>query len=135
MIDSTIDTKEPKQLASTSIPSLLNSLQNEWDATMLQLHSLKQSYLACRQELSNALYENDAAKRVIARLMKERDEARQGLENGISTTNGVSPKSPVKKAEEVQEMEIDQTEGALPANVIAEMDDMSKEYYIANLII
>jgi pre-mRNA-processing factor 19 len=100
---------------------------------MLQLHSLKQSYLACRQELSNALYENDAAKRVIARLMKERDEARQGLENGVPAANGVPTKAPVEnaqKVEEVQQMEIDQTEGVLPAKMMAEIEEMSKEYFL-----
>ena len=122
LIKPILDIKEPKQLASTSIPLLLNSLQNEWDATMLQLHSLKQSYSACRQELSNALYENDAAKRVIARLIKERDEARQGLENGV-------PVAKAEKVEQVQdmEMEIDQKEGGLSANVVAQMDEISKE--------
>jgi pre-mRNA-processing factor 19 len=94
---------------------------------------MKQSYLACRQELSNALYENDAAKRVIARLMKERDEARQGLENGVPMTNGAPTKAPVEKSqevEEVQQMEIDQTEGVLPAKVMAEIEEVSKEYFI-----
>ena len=48
---------------------------------MLETYQLKQQYHQLRQELSNALYENDAAKRVIARLAKERDEARNNLAN------------------------------------------------------
>ncbi|KAJ3167049.1 hypothetical protein HDU88_002385 [Geranomyces variabilis] len=70
---------KPRPPAASSIPNLLMSLQNEWDSVMLETYQLKQQYHTARQELSNALYENDAAKRVIARIMVERDEARAAL--------------------------------------------------------
>jgi pre-mRNA-processing factor 19 len=79
-------TPRPPQLAS--VPSLLNAFQNEWDATMLDLMSVKGKYLETRQELSHALYREDAAKRVIARLMRERDEAREAL-GALKATVGV----------------------------------------------
>jgi pre-mRNA-processing factor 19 len=61
----------------TSIPALLHTLQNEWDALVLETFALKQQYNATRQELSYALYAQDASVRVVARLIKERDAARE----------------------------------------------------------
>lgn len=44
---------------------------------MLEQYARNQQHQATRQELSNALYQHDAATRVIARLIKERDAARE----------------------------------------------------------
>lgn len=86
------NTLPPRASTQTSIPSLLVSLQSEYDAIMLESFTIKKAYTASRyvashstrisltsrsQELANTLYREDAATRVIARLIKERDEARE----------------------------------------------------------
>jgi len=72
-------TVKPRPVAAASIPGMLSLFQNEWDALMLELFTQKQQLESVRQELGHALYQHDAACRIIARLVKERDDARQAL--------------------------------------------------------
>ncbi|THZ28818.1 cell cycle control protein [Aureobasidium pullulans] len=82
----------PRPPTLTSIPALLSTFQNEWDALILETYQLKQQLAETRQELSTALYYSDSAEKVIARLQQERDEARDALAkiSVTSTSNGAN---------------------------------------------
>ena len=96
-VDDLLDLQQPRVVrprppTQTSIPALLATFQNEWDALVLETYQLKQQLSEARQELSTALYYNDAAEKVIARLQKERDAARNALSNVTiaPATNGAN---------------------------------------------
>ncbi|ODV98413.1 hypothetical protein PACTADRAFT_892 [Pachysolen tannophilus NRRL Y-2460] len=72
-------------VSDTSIPSLLSSLQDEWDAVALEIFQLRKQLKESRQELSIALYHHDAAVRVAAKAVKERDEAKRALEELVGS--------------------------------------------------
>mmetsp|Transcript_114417 Transcript_114417/g.363662 ORF Transcript_114417/g.363662 Transcript_114417/m.363662 type:complete len:500 (-) Transcript_114417:123-1622(-) len=66
----------PRPAAATSIPGMLQLLQSEWDALMTETYELKTNLDTTRKQLSHALYQHDAACRVVARLLRERDASR-----------------------------------------------------------
>ncbi|CCH62012.1 hypothetical protein TBLA_0G00630 [Henningerozyma blattae CBS 6284] len=63
-----------------SIPNLLSTLQNEWDAIMLENFKLRKQLDSFSKQLSIALYERDASKSVAANLLEERDRLAKELE-------------------------------------------------------
>ena len=94
---------------------------------MLETYTLKKQFNETRQQLSNALYENDAAKRVIARLIKERDEARTKLSEfqGSLTQNTTTTRN--ANREEEEEEDVDMMSNPLPDAVVVRIDEKSEE--------
>jgi len=80
----------PKIPTYNSIPSILSTLQKSHDAILLELFDTRQALNETRRELSDALYQNDAAVRVVARISAERDAAREELGIVSSTTVAVA---------------------------------------------
>lgn len=70
----------PRISSATSIPALLSTFQNEWDALALEVFTLRKQLYKAREELSAALYHHDAAVRVAANAIRERDEAKAALQ-------------------------------------------------------
>ena len=118
---------------------MLHLLQNEWDALVLGTHALEQKYNATRQELSYALYAQDAASRVIARLLRERDAARECVNTclafilysrvltflknralaNVQASMGITPST----SDDVEMSESGVTDTGLPPNITAQIDE------------
>lgn len=67
----------PPPSSVSSFSGTLQQISKEYDAVLLELFDTRKALQETRRELSQALYQNDAAIRVIARLSMERDSARQ----------------------------------------------------------
>ncbi|ODQ54383.1 cell cycle control protein cwf8 [Saitoella complicata NRRL Y-17804] len=107
----------PRPPNVTSIPALLSVFQQEWDALALETYTLREQLATTRQELSTALYQNDAATRVVARLMKERDEARDALAK-INISG-----RPAASANGGDAMDVDEKPAAVPASVVKKIEE------------
>ena len=67
---------------ATSVPGLLSLLQAEWDSTAVETFKLRAALEASRRETSEALFQLDACKRVIHRLLGEKEELQRALGSG-----------------------------------------------------
>lgn len=105
----------PRPPTLTSIPALLATFQNEWDALALETYNLKEQLARTREELATALYQHDAAVRVIARLTRERDEARDAL-GKVTVTEGAGSGGDAMAVDSVESLpesfaaQVDQTQ-------------------------
>jgi len=113
----------PRPLTATSIPGMLTLFQDEWDALMLETHQVKQHLDTVRQELVKTLYQHDAACRVIARVVAERDEARFMLQQLQQQQTQQAAAAPAKG----DAMDVDGDAGGVPPAVEAAMQAKSAE--------
>jgi pre-mRNA-processing factor 19 len=120
--------------APTSVNGLLHTIQQEWDETVLEAFNLRQQLDTTRKELAHSLYQYDAACRVIARLIKERDEAYnmvksfQGAPNGAALTNGNHNSEEGNSAEmETEETSQQQSPNEISATVVEELNTLCKQ--------
>jgi pre-mRNA-processing factor 19 len=104
----------PRPATLTSIPALLSTLQNEWDAVAQSTRTLQEELARTREELTTALYQNDAAERVIVRLLKERNDARDALSKVTVSGDGAVANGDSMAIDSVQE---------LPEDLAAKVDE------------
>lgn len=110
----------PTLNSNYSIPSLLSTLQDEWDAVMLENFQLRQQIEASKRELSTALYKCDAAINVATRATMEAHALRKELN---VLTNNLAPEE--GNASRAAEQEL---EDGLPSGMLEEMIEKSKDF-------
>mmetsp|Transcript_98760 Transcript_98760/g.205862 ORF Transcript_98760/g.205862 Transcript_98760/m.205862 type:complete len:498 (+) Transcript_98760:133-1626(+) len=126
-LDDIVDVKankavRPRPATATSIPGMLSLLQSEWDALMTETHELKNALDTTRKQLSHALYQHDAACRVVARLLRERDASRAQvlqLQEQLSNLR-------FSEAAGGDKMEVDEGEIGLTQEILDRMIECSK---------
>jgi len=74
-----------RPITTCAVPNLIQGIQDQWDETAIEIMALKQHLQKVRKELSHTLYQQDAACRVISRLIKERDGAVNKYNDMVAT--------------------------------------------------
>lgn len=110
----------PRPASAASIPGMLSLLQSEWDAVMTETFELKSHLDTTRKQLSHALYQHDAACRVIARLLRDRDSARAQVTQLQDQLVNMKPMAPGESND------ADQAETGLTPEIIQRMTDIAK---------
>ncbi|SCV00917.1 LANO_0F09208g1_1 [Lachancea nothofagi CBS 11611] len=105
-----------------SIPNLLSSLQDEWDAIVLENFQLRQQLEASKKELSTALYRCDAAMNVATRASLEAENLKQEL--SILTQN-LAPAQAIK-ADSNNEEATDKLASSLMQEIIRNSQEFAK---------
>lgn len=107
---------KPRPISASSIPGLLSMFQTEWDAIIYEMFSLRRHVNDIRNQLSHSLYQYDAATRVIAKLLKEKNAHKEEIENLRSQI------FQLKSCSDVNEFEVGVTE-----ELIDKMQNVAKE--------
>lgn len=112
-----------------SIPSLLSTLQNEWDALMLENFKLRKQLDQMSKEFSTALFQRDAAKLVAARLLEEKAVKLDDIDKVVSVyANESQPKVEQTPASSEKTFGILGVTEPLPKDVIQHMLQQTKAY-------
>ena len=112
--------------ASSSLSSLLSQLQREYDGVMLEQFQLKREVYTLKQELAHSLYQYDAACRVIARLVLDKDELRQAITHAQHTQPQHKTDGRQQAASEAMEVEGERKEAAATM-AVGERDAEAKD--------
>ena len=115
----------PRTIGSCTVPGLLASLQAEWDSILLEQFTLRQQLADARHQASHNLYKQDAACRVIARLMKQQEKlselARSAGADEAAISNITGKKTPSSQCDDESD-----DESGLPDDVCHALDHVTK---------
>lgn len=122
---------KPRATAHASIPGLLQTFHDEYDALMLELFETRKRLGESERELASMAYQVDAANRTVARLVKERDEARAmiGGGGGANGTTTVQTTTTGKKREGGGDADAfaKKAKNAIPRSILDAIESTNKE--------
>jgi len=123
---------KPRATAHASIPGLLQTFHDEYDGLMLELYETRKRLGESERELASMAYQVDAANRTVARLVKERDEARAMVASGGGGANGTTTTTTTSKKREGSgggdaDAFAKKAKNAIPQSILDVIDSTNKE--------